>query len=67
MKRQNEQEDNQLNDKILKLWNDKQEGSQRRLLTLIGSLDETARQEVLNLLEESAGARPSKDYRSKFL
>ena len=67
MKRQNEQEDNQLNDKILKLWNDKQEESQRRLLTLIGSLDESARQEVLDLLEESAGTRPSKDYRSKFL
>ncbi|SEN70006.1 hypothetical protein SAMN05216404_106126 [Nitrosospira multiformis] len=53
MKREYQIGNDQLIDHILKLWNLGLEESQRALIDLIRSLDETTRQEVLQVLENS--------------
>ncbi|SDZ89494.1 hypothetical protein [Nitrosospira multiformis] len=53
MKREYQIGNDQLIDHILKLWNLGLEESQRALIDLIRSLDETTRQEVLQVLEQS--------------
>ena len=66
MKRVNGQEDDQLDDQISKLWNDKSKKSQQVLTEVITSLNPAVKQEILKILEILAKARPPKDYRSKF-
>ena len=51
----------QLIDYVLKLWNLGLEESQRALIDLIRNLDQATRQEVLQALESSVGARPPED------
>ena len=53
MKREYQIGNDLLIDYILKLWNLGLEESQRALIDLIRSLDETTRQEVLQVLENS--------------
>ncbi|SET20811.1 hypothetical protein SAMN05216412_1048 [Nitrosospira multiformis] len=53
MKREYQIGNDQLIDHILKLWNLGLEESQRALIDLIRNLDETTRQEVLQVLENS--------------
>jgi hypothetical protein len=65
MKRECQVKNNQLINDVLKLWNDELEESQRALIDLIGSLDQPTRQEVLQALESSVGAKPHQDYRPK--
>jgi predicted site-specific integrase-resolvase len=60
MKRVNGQEDDQLDDQISKLWNDKSKKSQQVLTEVITSLNPAVKQEILKILETLAKARPPK-------